>query len=174
MINGKRPIPNLNTGRCDSQVDSTRSLSGRCTNVSFLLSHRLKDPATRKRITTFSFALVGVSGATIKLDQFGDSEGNFSVLALKQESFNISNFTCNYQMKPVGQFQQGETLVSELFVAFQKIFRSGSYERKSRNPHLNHRTVKLERAAMAPSKNTTRLHNAGVQAIGGYGLARQE
>ncbi|XP_032674981.1 receptor-type guanylate cyclase Gyc76C-like [Odontomachus brunneus] len=52
-----------------------------------------------------------VSGATIKLDQFGDSEGNFSVLALKKEPFKLSNFTCDYQMKPVGQFQQGETLV---------------------------------------------------------------
>ncbi|EZA56309.1 Guanylate cyclase 32E [Ooceraea biroi] len=52
-----------------------------------------------------------VSGATIKLDNFGDSEGNFSVLALKKETFNRDNFSCDYQMKPVGQFQQGETLV---------------------------------------------------------------
>lgn len=52
-----------------------------------------------------------VSGATIKLDQFGDSEGNFSVLALKKEPFRRDNFSCDYQMKPVGQFQQGETLV---------------------------------------------------------------
>lgn len=63
--------------------------------------------------------LAGVSGATIKLDQFGDSEGNFSVLALKKEPFRRDNFSCDYQMKPVGQFQQGETLVSELFVAFK-------------------------------------------------------
>lgn len=53
-----------------------------------------------------------VSGATIKLDKFGDSEGNFSVLALKKDYFRMDNFSCDYQMKPVGQFQQGETLVS--------------------------------------------------------------
>ncbi|XP_066598422.1 receptor-type guanylate cyclase Gyc76C-like [Prorops nasuta] len=52
-----------------------------------------------------------VSGATIKLDKFGDSEGNFSVLALKKDPFRMNNFSCDYQMKPVGQFQQGETLV---------------------------------------------------------------
>ncbi|KAK2576982.1 hypothetical protein KPH14_011945 [Odynerus spinipes] len=52
-----------------------------------------------------------VSGATIKLDKFGDSEGNFSVLALKKDPFRFNNFSCDYQMKPVGQFQQGETLV---------------------------------------------------------------
>ena len=56
-----------------------------------------------------------MSGATIKIDKFGDSEGNFSVLALKKDPFHINNFSCYYQMKPVGQFQQGETLVSELF-----------------------------------------------------------
>ncbi|XP_067206722.1 receptor-type guanylate cyclase Gyc76C-like [Linepithema humile] len=52
-----------------------------------------------------------VSGATIKLDKYGDSEGNFSVLALKKEALHQDNFTCEYQMAPVGQFQQGETLV---------------------------------------------------------------
>ncbi|XP_076290712.1 receptor-type guanylate cyclase Gyc76C isoform X2 [Lasioglossum baleicum] len=52
-----------------------------------------------------------VSGATINFDKFGDSEGNFSVLALKKDPFRFENFSCDYQMKPVGQFQQGETLV---------------------------------------------------------------
>ncbi|XP_011864194.1 PREDICTED: guanylate cyclase 32E-like [Vollenhovia emeryi] len=52
-----------------------------------------------------------VSGATIKLDPSGDSEGNFSVLALKKEPFRVHNFSCDYQMMPVGQFQQGETLL---------------------------------------------------------------
>ncbi|XP_044586198.1 receptor-type guanylate cyclase Gyc76C-like isoform X1 [Cotesia glomerata] len=60
-----------------------------------------------------------VSGQTIKLDYQGDSEGNFSVLALKKEHFHFIdalnslpvNFTCDYQMKPVGLFQQGEALV---------------------------------------------------------------
>lgn len=53
----------------------------------------------------------GISGATIKLDKHGDSEGNFSVLALRKESFNIQNFSCDFQIKPVGQFHQGDTLV---------------------------------------------------------------
>ncbi|XP_020709582.2 receptor-type guanylate cyclase Gyc76C-like isoform X2 [Athalia rosae] len=52
-----------------------------------------------------------VSGATIKLDENGDSEGNFSVLALQKLPMQRDNFTCDYQMIPVGQFQQGETLV---------------------------------------------------------------
>ncbi|XP_011170940.1 receptor-type guanylate cyclase Gyc76C [Solenopsis invicta] len=52
-----------------------------------------------------------ISGATIKLDKSGDSEGNFSVLALKKEPFQVHNFSCDYQMLPVGQFQQGDTLV---------------------------------------------------------------
>ncbi|XP_058808902.1 receptor-type guanylate cyclase Gyc76C-like isoform X2 [Phymastichus coffea] len=51
-----------------------------------------------------------ISGATIKLDKNGDSEGNFSVLALKKEPLQNQNFSCNFQMKPVGQFQQGEHL----------------------------------------------------------------
>jgi len=68
----------------------------------------------------FIFFLLGVSGANINLDKFGDSEGNFSVLALKKEPFRVDNFSCDYQMLPMGQFQQGETLVSELFVALEK------------------------------------------------------
>ncbi|XP_077268386.1 receptor-type guanylate cyclase Gyc76C [Temnothorax americanus] len=52
-----------------------------------------------------------VSGATIKLDPSGDSEGNFSVLALKKEPFRVHNFSCDYQMMPVGQFQQADTLL---------------------------------------------------------------
>ncbi|KAK0094945.1 hypothetical protein PV326_009569 [Microctonus aethiopoides] len=52
-----------------------------------------------------------VSGQIIKLDKYGDSEGNFSVLALKKDPFQMNNFSCDYQMKPVGQFQQGETLM---------------------------------------------------------------
>ncbi|KAJ8681432.1 hypothetical protein QAD02_017219, partial [Eretmocerus hayati] len=51
-----------------------------------------------------------VSGATIKLDQRGDSEGNFSVLALRKDLLHFNNFSCDYQMKPVGQFHQGENL----------------------------------------------------------------
>ncbi|XP_063972285.1 receptor-type guanylate cyclase Gyc76C-like isoform X1 [Diachasmimorpha longicaudata] len=52
-----------------------------------------------------------VGGQTIKLDKAGDSEGNFSVLALKKDPLARGNFLCEFQMKPVGQFQQGETLM---------------------------------------------------------------
>lgn len=61
----------------------------------------------------------------MQLDKNGDSEGNFSVLALTNVLANnnninnnnsaivINNFTCKYQMRQVGQFQQGEFPVSE-------------------------------------------------------------
>ncbi|KAL1132356.1 hypothetical protein AAG570_010312 [Ranatra chinensis] len=48
-----------------------------------------------------------VAGVNIKLDHNGDSEGNFSVLALKEVppwSKNSSNFTCKYKLVPVGKF----------------------------------------------------------------------
>lgn len=55
-----------------------------------------------------------ITGATIKFDRNGDSEGNFSVLALKQSDISEKMtsdptfFHCSYYMVPVGQFQQGE------------------------------------------------------------------
>ncbi|KAL0272546.1 UNVERIFIED_CONTAM: hypothetical protein PYX00_005475 [Menopon gallinae] len=49
-----------------------------------------------------------ITGATIKLDLNGDSEGNFSVLALKPHHLEVKNFTCGYHMVPVGQFQQSD------------------------------------------------------------------
>ncbi|XP_015514449.1 receptor-type guanylate cyclase Gyc76C [Neodiprion pinetum] len=52
-----------------------------------------------------------ISGATIKLDENGDSEGNFSVLALQKLPMTRDKFSCDYQMIPVGQFQQGDTIV---------------------------------------------------------------
>ncbi|XP_076675215.1 receptor-type guanylate cyclase Gyc76C isoform X2 [Andrena cerasifolii] len=64
-----------------------------------------------------------VSGATIKFDKFGDSEGNFSVLALKKDPFRLNNFSCDYQMKPVGQFQQGETLVKKQDRSMSQVYR---------------------------------------------------
>ncbi|KAJ8947966.1 hypothetical protein NQ318_021064, partial [Aromia moschata] len=51
-----------------------------------------------------------VTGAMMKLDENGDSEGNFSVLAFKKTYSHTRvryNFSCNYQMRPVGQFFQG-------------------------------------------------------------------
>nr|XP_040236766.2 receptor-type guanylate cyclase Gyc76C-like isoform X1 [Anopheles coluzzii]XP_040236767.2 receptor-type guanylate cyclase Gyc76C-like isoform X1 [Anopheles coluzzii]XP_049465860.1 receptor-type guanylate cyclase Gyc76C-like isoform X1 [Anopheles coluzzii]XP_049465861.1 receptor-type guanylate cyclase Gyc76C-like isoform X1 [Anopheles coluzzii]XP_049465862.1 receptor-type guanylate cyclase Gyc76C-like isoform X1 [Anopheles coluzzii]XP_049465863.1 receptor-type guanylate cyclase Gyc76C-like i len=46
-----------------------------------------------------------VAGATIKIDDYGDSEGNFSVLALKREFYEEANFSCEFQMRPVAHFQ---------------------------------------------------------------------
>lgn len=57
----------------------------------------------------------GVTGSTIKIDKWGDSEGNFSVLALKKQDFTTDTFSCVHHMVPVGFFIQGEDLpVSEL------------------------------------------------------------
>lgn len=50
-----------------------------------------------------------ITGATIKIDRNGDSEGNFSVLAYKPFKYSFrDNLTCNYHMVPVAYFQQGE------------------------------------------------------------------
>ncbi|XP_076266824.1 receptor-type guanylate cyclase Gyc76C-like isoform X1 [Rhynchophorus ferrugineus] len=54
-----------------------------------------------------------VTGAVIKLDKNGDSEGNFSVLAYKKNDEPIyqgggNNFSCDFHMAPVGQFFQSE------------------------------------------------------------------
>ncbi|XP_055620128.1 receptor-type guanylate cyclase Gyc76C-like isoform X2 [Toxorhynchites rutilus septentrionalis] len=46
-----------------------------------------------------------IAGAMIRIDEFGDSEGNFSVLALKNDPYTEGNFSCDYQMKPVAHFQ---------------------------------------------------------------------
>ncbi|XP_068149824.1 receptor-type guanylate cyclase Gyc76C-like [Drosophila tropicalis] len=54
---------------------------------------------------------MSVTGSTIKIDQYGDSEGNFSVLAYKPHKWNIlENIRCNYHMVPVAYFHQGEEL----------------------------------------------------------------
>lgn len=57
----------------------------------------------------------------MKIDKNGDSEGNFSVLALLPTSDNVvyKDYKCDYQMRPVGQFFQLDSAypVSE-FIAF--------------------------------------------------------
>lgn len=62
----------------------------------------------------------------MKIDKNGDSEGNFSVLALVPTSDNVvyKDYKCNYQMRPVGQFFQLESAypVSE-FIAFLFLYR---------------------------------------------------
>lgn len=53
---------------------------------------------------------IGVTGSTIKIDKYGDSEGNFSVLAIQPHTSGEplrDNFSCNYLMTPVAHFQQG-------------------------------------------------------------------
>lgn len=49
----------------------------------------------------------GVTGAEIWIDENGDAEGNFSVLALKEAFFSTkdTNFTCNHHMVQVATFQ---------------------------------------------------------------------
>lgn len=50
------------------------------------------------------------------MDHNGDSEGNFSVAALKPYRYvyntSMYNFTCDYFIRPVAGFQQGENPVS--------------------------------------------------------------
>lgn len=59
--------------------------------------------------------LSGVTGATIKIDHHGDSEGNFSVLSLQRDNFTEGNFSCDFHMVPVAFFIQGDAFpVSEL------------------------------------------------------------
>lgn len=68
----------------------------------------------------------------MQLDKNGDSEGNFSVLALtnvlasNNNDVVINTFTCKYQMRQVGQFQQGEFPVSEFaqnfYVCYDYLF----------------------------------------------------
>lgn len=60
----------------------------------------------------------------MKLDKNGDSEGNFSVLAYRETTDSFGrNFSCGYQMKPVGQFYQTQTElpVSKFFVFSQEL-----------------------------------------------------
>lgn len=58
----------------------------------------------------------------MKIDKNGDSEGNFSVLALVETRdsivYNNYNYRCNFQMRPVGQFFQLDSAypVSEFIV----------------------------------------------------------
>lgn len=63
----------------------------------------------------FILFFLGISGATIKIDKYGDSEGNFSVVALKPYNYTMPNgINCSYGMVPVAYFQQGDDIpVSE-------------------------------------------------------------
>lgn len=51
-----------------------------------------------------------VTGATIKIDKNGDSEGNFSVLALKEFNYTLPDkiSACTLYMVPVAYFHQGD------------------------------------------------------------------
>lgn len=64
--------------------------------------------ATQLHLLQFSSQSAGVTGATIKIDSNGDSEGNFSVLAFKPNHMMRENILCDFHMIPVGYFQQGE------------------------------------------------------------------
>ncbi|XP_026477197.1 receptor-type guanylate cyclase Gyc76C-like [Ctenocephalides felis] len=67
---------------------------------------------------------ISVTGATIRLDKNGDSEGNFSVLALKPFNLTLrdggTNFTCDHSMIPVGYFLSTHTGgASDSYPAYQ-------------------------------------------------------
>ncbi|XP_050090825.1 receptor-type guanylate cyclase Gyc76C-like [Anopheles aquasalis] len=49
-----------------------------------------------------------IAGATIKIDEHGDSEGNFSVLALKKVQYEEANFSCPFRLLPVAHFQMSQ------------------------------------------------------------------
>ncbi|CAG9865362.1 unnamed protein product [Phyllotreta striolata] len=53
-----------------------------------------------------------ITGAMMNLDKNGDSEGNYSVVAFSLPKNKIvrDNFTCDYQLRPVGQFYQSSDL----------------------------------------------------------------
>ncbi|XP_018562246.1 receptor-type guanylate cyclase Gyc76C isoform X2 [Anoplophora glabripennis] len=69
-----------------------------------------------------------VTGAMMKLDKNGDSEGNFSVLAYRESPVSHGrNFSCGYQMRPVGQFYQTPTELPQYDInANTQIFWPGS------------------------------------------------
>ncbi|GLG93315.1 Guanylate cyclase [Gryllus bimaculatus] len=45
-----------------------------------------------------------ITGAVIKIDHNGDSEGNFSVIALVPEPIQDANYTCDFHFRPIGTF----------------------------------------------------------------------
>ncbi|XP_072387454.1 receptor-type guanylate cyclase Gyc76C-like isoform X1 [Diabrotica undecimpunctata] len=57
-----------------------------------------------------------ITGALMKLDKNGDSEGNYSVIAFSEPQNKIVryNFSCDYQMRPVGQFYQSSDVNNSL------------------------------------------------------------
>lgn len=71
--------------------------------------------------------LAGVTGASIRIDDNGDSEGNYTVLAVKfnniSRAINVNKmgdkdkFHCHYEMMPVGRFDytNNTTPVSNIF-----------------------------------------------------------
>lgn len=57
--------------------------------------------------TLFFWSFQGITGSTIKIDENGDSEGNYTVLAFRtlKEKYKVDNFSCDFMMQPIGQFQ---------------------------------------------------------------------
>lgn len=69
----------------------------------------MKKTTLARSIKLIDSSFLGITGSTIKIDKNGDSEGNFSVLALKEENFSFrENFTCSFNMVPVAYFQEGD------------------------------------------------------------------
>lgn len=69
--------------------------------------------------TPFSLAVkTGITGANIRVDKNGDSEGNFSVLAFKESNIiaKDASFSCNSHMIQVATFYPSNEN-EELFVS---------------------------------------------------------
>ena len=61
----------------------------------------------------FVFVAAGILGNIMKIDENGDSEGNFTVLAIQPSNFTHSTrgrvqYICDYYLKEVGKFHHRE------------------------------------------------------------------
>lgn len=69
-----------------------------------------------------NFTYESVTGAQMKLDHNGDSEGNFTVVSLQPYNLTVQNFSCRYHLLPVGYFQRhGDHLEYKLLSPNHKI-----------------------------------------------------
>lgn len=96
----------------------------------------------------------------MKLDKNGDSEGNFSVLALVPTSDTkvYKNYTCSHQMRPVGQFFQLDSAypVSEFAVS---VFRADFPAEITLTEFFNSPT-KLRRKSSGPQVRSRKTNRA--------------
>ncbi|GFG40122.1 hypothetical protein Cfor_09373 [Coptotermes formosanus] len=95
------------------------AILGEYKNVTDDIFHEVVRNGTRIIGKLKNHTYESITGSSIKMDHNGDSEGNFSVAALKRYSYvyntNMYNFTCDYFIRPVAGFQQGENPVNPDF-----------------------------------------------------------